>query len=95
MKINTEPSRMSKRQKRYYNAGYEAGRSAALEATVAIQARNERWNQDHKDAMLGNRDRSIHSLNGQVAELKRELQFARDRIEQLTNSVVIIRESKK
>ncbi len=91
------PSQMSKRQRRYYDAGVDAGvikMKTAFERDL-VEFRNRGWELEASRSRELNKDNKIQTLNGEVAELKRQLQFALDRVEQLQNSVVIIRDGKK
>jgi predicted RNase H-like nuclease (RuvC/YqgF family) len=94
MKIETEPSRMSKRQRKWYDKGRTAGIQYANNEYEynLVKFHNRGWELEASKSREIHKDNKIQALNGEVAELKRHLQFAEDRIEQLQNSVVIIRD---
>lgn len=82
MRIKTEPNLRGRRLKAY-KLGYEQGmKNAPVADALCWRDRVRRLEQLTDD------------LQRLVDEGERKLQFANDRIEQLTNSVVIIRDEK-
>jgi hypothetical protein len=87
----------TKRQRFAWDSGFRAGRSTSdlKHEAETFKAREIAWKIQAAEAKLYTSERLLKEVNQTNEELKRELQFARDRIEQLANSVVIIREGKK
>ncbi len=88
MKIKTEPARMSKRQKAYYERGRSVGYVQGVEAVPRL---DREWLERETDKLT----RQLEIERQMSETLRRDLTFANDRIEQLMNSVVIIRDGKK
>lgn len=88
MGIETEPHPMSKRQRKWYDKGRTAGiwLVEAKYENDSVRFRNRGWELQHLQARDLNQTREIQNLNGQVALLRRDLQFANDRIEQLIHN---------
>ena len=82
MKIKTEPN-LRGRKLKAYKLGYERGYKAAPEADIA-----------YARECISRLESRIRVLEASALRADRNLQFANDRIEQLTNSVVIIRDKK-
>lgn len=88
MKIHTEPARMSKRQKAYYERGRSVGYVQGIEAAP-------RMDDELKQREIERLKKQVEIERRALEMAQRDLAFANDRIEQLQNSVVIIRDGKK
>ena len=87
MKINTEPARMSKRQKAYFERGRSVGYVDGVQAAPHID-------DELKVKEIERLKKQLEIERRMNETLQRDLQFANDRIEQLMSSVVIIRDKK-
>jgi hypothetical protein len=89
------PDHLSRRKRRIYDAGWNDSLKKSDASTAALAARNESWKLS-MDLTRGDRlERQLEIERAANEKLQRDLQFANDRIEQLQNSVVIIRDGKK
>lgn len=106
--IGTEPSPMSKRQRRWYDKGFKNGCDTAKSAaSLAItearlearECRMETMDYQRRLENLGHRvaaaDKAALVPSERVLGLERDLRFANDRVEQLMNGIVIIQGGKK
>ena len=87
MKIGTEPARMSKRQKAHFERGRSVGYVQGVEAAPRID-------DELKVKEIERLKKQLEAERRMNEILQRDLQFANDRIDQLMNSVVIIRDKK-
>lgn len=97
MKVNERTERNdwpTKRQRFAYDAGYQSGKKTTEETLGARRIYSENLNAQMNASRMVNLENQNDRLGRDVASLRRELTFANDRIEQLTNSVVIIRDKK-
>lgn len=95
--IGTEPSPMSKRQRKWYDKGYADGilLAESKHAGESIQFRNTGWELRQLQSQLDHYRNRLRDEQGLTRELRRDLQFANDRIEQLIHNASSIPKEKK